>query len=163
MLQRLRNKDGSWNLTEQHLTVIDLYEYGLDYATIAKRISNTKSAVASIINRLREQGYTFKRPIDTKSRKNSKGSRKWSLEDSPVRIIPNEPIIGSLLVEDTKSDELITILTIKSNQCKFAITKKSPFYFCGRPVYGKTSWCLKHFKRICKKYEIQKEKLYERR
>jgi len=64
------------------------------------------------------------------------------------QIGPNrEPTAPELPAEIAPPPEYLglTILEIKDGQCKFSHEAESPYFFCGNPARGDSSWCNHHY------------------
>jgi hypothetical protein len=117
-------------------------------ANALSRIAGQRISRNAVIGKARRTGIAFESGNDGKYLRNKKKSRKS--HPVPINIVREKVPSLELPDEQPKQADFIglTILEVKSDQCKYPHGEKIPYLFCGAPVWGESSYCAHHH-RIC--------------
>ena len=137
-------EDGSWYVPAETMKIIEMYEKGYPYLHIGMLLKLSKSSVTGRIDRLRKGGYPF--TIKAEDRNSRPGPRKRVL-DAPEAFKPG--VLPVLEKEKDLEEKKLLITDLGPRQCRYSVTKHSPFYFCGgRTPKSGISWCVRHYRRV---------------
>lgn len=134
---------------EEKQKVVDLWEQGMTGKEIGEMFGVSRCSILGLINRMRNNGYEFKRPFE-KNRairenivkvKKIKAVKAPKAPAKPKVIKTPKPIIKKEDPVDMSTD----IMGLKSNSCRYPISSDDAvtMMFCGRPQeHG--SYCKEH-------------------
>ena len=140
---------------EEKQMVIDLWERGMTGKEIGEQFGVTRCAILGLINRLRNNGYEFKRPfernraireniIKVKKVKAIKAAKAPKVAKEPKKPKAAKPP-KIIVKEEPQVDMSTDIMGLKINSCRYPISADdvSPMIFCGKPQdHG--SYCKEH-------------------
>jgi hypothetical protein len=140
---------------EEKQKIVDLWEQGMTGKEIGEIFGVSRCSILGLINRMRNNGYEFKRPFERnrsireniiKAKKEKifmvpKAHKKPKVIKPPKTTKPPKLIIKKEKPIDTSTD----IMGLKSNSCRYPISPDDAvtMMFCGRPQeHG--SYCKEH-------------------
>ena len=138
--------DGTWYIPELTLKIIGFYEQGWPSSLIGERLGLTKGTVSGRIDRLKKMGYPFKiKPARYNSRPGPRKTVLTSKKSYKPGSLPKH------IPDAIRARKKLLITDLKTGECKYPVSKTSPWYFCGRPTPDGIPWCPSHYKTIYKK------------
>lgn len=134
---------------EERQKVVDLWEQGMTGKEIGELFGVSRCAILGLINRMRNNGYEFKRPFERNRaiRENVvkvKKIKEAKVVKEPKKVKPIIPPKKNIDVEP-QIDMSVDLMGLKLNSCRYPISADDvfPVIFCGKPKeHG--SYCKEH-------------------
>lgn len=131
---------------EEKQKAIDLWEQGLTGREIGELFGVSRCVVLGFINRLRNNGYDFKRPFERNRaiRENvvkAKKIKEIKIAKAPKIVKKPKPIVEIVAEKDMSTD----LMGLTAFSCRYPVSPDNvfPVMFCGKPKeHG--SYCKEH-------------------
>lgn len=133
-------------------TVVDLWEQGMTGKAIGELLGVTRCAILGLINRMRNNGYNFKRPFEKNLARRENVNKVKKVKAIIVPKAPKAPkklkVINAtkpVIVKETPTDMSTDLMGLTTYACRYPISADDvvPIMFCGKPQ-ERGSYCKEH-------------------